>query len=104
MRTVNEEGTIYIDVTFYNTDNETFTPAAAQYRIDCLTTGNEVRSWTDLVPAESITIAVTGSDNQIFSEVNNREMRQIVVKYTDSFGREQISQSQYRVDNLQGIR
>ena len=56
------------------------------------------------MPAETITLAITGSDNQIFSEVNNREMRQIVIKYTDSFGREQINQSQYRVDNLQGIR
>jgi hypothetical protein len=104
MKSVNEEGTLYFTVKFYDTDDALFTPSSAAYRIDCLTSGNEVRAWTDLIPADVITIAVTGSDNQIYDEARSREIRQMVIKYADGSGNEQKSQIQYRVDNLKGIR
>lgn len=103
MKSVNEEGTLYFTVKFYDVDDALFTPSAAAYRIDCLTSGNEVRAWTDLTPAETVTIAVTGDDNQIFDERLSREIRQVVIRYTDVSGNEQKSQIQYRVDNLKGI-
>jgi hypothetical protein len=103
MKSVNENGTLYITASFYDTANALFTPAAADYRIDCLTTGNEVRAWTDLTPATSVTIAVTGDDTQIYNENNSREVRQLVVRYTDASGNSQTNQTQFRVDNLRGI-
>ena len=103
MKSVNEGGTLYFTVKFYNVSDELFAPTAVQYRIDCLTTGSEARDWTSVTPATSVTLAVTGDDNQIFNELNAREVRQMVVKYTDLSGNDQHSQIQWRVDNLQGV-
>ena len=103
MKSVNEEGTLYFTVKFYDVDNALFIPSAVQYRIDCLTTGSEVRDWTTVTPASTVTIAATGDDNQIYNETSTREVRQMVVKYTDVSTNDQHSQIQWRVDNLKGI-
>ena len=103
MRNVNEKGTLYVTAKFYDIDDELFTPADMDYRIDCLTSGEEIRGWTTLVPAESVSIAITGSDNRIVASTHSREIRQLVVRYTDALGNTQKSQAQYRVDNLQGV-
>ena len=103
MKSVNEEGTLYFTVKFYDVDNALFVPSAVSYRIDCLTTGNEVRAWTTVTPANTVTIAATGDDNQIYNELSTREVRQMVVKYTDVSTNDQHSQIQWRVDNLKGV-
>lgn len=103
MRNVNEKGTVYVTVRFYDTTDSLFTPLTAAYRVDCLTSGHEIRDWTDVLPDQQIAIALTGEDNRIVDARHSREMRQLVVRYTDEAGNEQKSQVQYRVDNLQGI-
>ena len=103
MRNVNEEGTLYVTAKFYDTNDLLFTPASADYRIDCLTSGSAIREWTSLTPATSVTIAVTGDDNRIVDSRHSRETRQLVVRYTDGSGNGQLSQAQYRVDNLHGV-
>lgn len=103
MRNVNERGTLYVTVKFYDLDDALFTPVTAAYRVDCLTSGHEVRAWTDLVPATSVTITLTNDDNRIIDSAHSREIRQLVVRYVDEAGNEQKSQAQYRVDNLQGV-
>ena len=103
MRNVNEEGTLYVTVKFYDTNDTLFTPASADYRVDCLSSGSEIRNWTALTPATSVSIPLTGDDNRIVDGRHSREMRQLVVRYTDGSGNEQKSQAQYRVDNLQGV-
>jgi hypothetical protein len=103
MRNVNERGTLYVTVKFYDLEDTLFTPASAAYRVDCLTSGHEIRAWTDLLPAESVSFALTGDDNRIIDERHSREMRQLVVRFEDESGNEQKSQAQYRVDNLSGV-
>ena len=90
-------------VNFYDLNDVLFVPASASYRIDCLTSGSEVRGWTEITPAESVTITLAGDDNRIVNSLNNREIRQLVVKFTDSSGNAQKDQAQYRVDNLRGV-
>ena len=103
MRNVNERGTIYVTIKFYDLQDEPFEPASVDYRIDCLTSGEEIRAWTTVTPAESVSIPITGSDNRIVASCHSREIRQLVVRYADSLGNAQKSQAQYRVDNLQGV-
>ena len=103
MRSVNESGTLYITAKFYDVNDTLFTPAAADYRIDCLTSGEEIRAWTTLTPATSVTIAVTGDDTKIVNQARGREIRQLVIRYTDGSGNSTTNQTQFRVDNLRGI-
>ena len=103
MRSVNERGTMYVVVKFYDLNDALFTPASASYRIDCLTSGVEIRGWTEITPAESVTIPLTGDDNRIINGRNSRETRQLVVRFADSTGNTQKDQAQYRVDNLRGV-
>lgn len=103
MRNVNEKGTLYVTVKFYDLDDDLFTPTSADYRVDCLTSGYEIRDWTAITPATSVTVTLTGEDNRIVDSRHSREIRQLVVRYVDEAGNEQKSQAQYRVDNLQGV-
>lgn len=102
-RVVNEQDTMYAQVRFYDLDAVLFIPVSVGYRVDCLTTGSEMRGWTVIVPAQSVTIPLASEDNRIVNSLNSREIRQLVVRFEDSDGNMQKGQAQYRVDNLRGV-
>lgn len=54
-------------------------PAAAKFRVDCLTTGQQVQDWTSLTPAASISIPITATHNAILDASNDRETKQLSV-------------------------
>jgi hypothetical protein len=63
-----------------NGDLVPYTPAAADYRIDCLTTQQQVRDWTALDPVgETATITLTAEDTALLGSSGANEQRQIVV-------------------------
>lgn len=74
---VQEKSSFTATVYFRNGDAST-TPTTARYRIDCSTTGEAIRAWTDLTPATSIAISITPDDNKIVSQ--REERRQITVE------------------------
>jgi len=78
-------------------------PTTARYRIDCLDTRQEVTGWTSLTPANSITIDITASDNNIISGHNTDETKQLIVQ-SDHGTDDQVTQAiTYKVRNLYGI-
>lgn len=54
-------------------------PSTAKYRIDCLTTEKEIKGWTTLTPAASISISIVAADNAIQDESNAYEIRRLTV-------------------------
>lgn len=54
-------------------------PAAAKYRLDCLSTGQTIKDWTSLTPAASINISISATDNAILDTSNDSERKQLSV-------------------------
>ena len=104
-----EGSTFERDVTFLNTDGQPVTPTSARYRIDCLTTGTEVRAWTPLTPAPTVTLVIggtadnTANDNRIIGYNRETEERQCVVENTDSSGNIGRKAFKWDVVNLAGV-
>lgn len=76
---VQEKSSFTATVYFRDADASTV-PTTARYRIDCSTTGEAIRAWTDLTPAASIEITITPDDNKIVSTQRREERRQITVE------------------------
>lgn len=75
-----QEGGSFSATAYFRTGNAAATPTTAQYRIDCLTSGKEVRGWTDLSVSTSNSITVTSTDNAIQNPGNEWEKKQITVQ------------------------
>lgn len=78
MSGVNERSTAYITAQLRDRTNQLAVPSAVTYRIDCLTTGAQIKPWTALPPTSSVEIVVAASENAILGG-NERERRCVTV-------------------------
>jgi hypothetical protein len=78
------------------------TPASVRYRIDCLTTRTTVKDWTTVSPASSVTVTVTGAENEIIDDANTYEWRQLTVEADTGLSDQYRGSRQWRVENLYG--
>ena len=76
---VQEKSSFTATVYFRDSDAGT-TPTTARYRVDCVSTGEAIRAWTNLTPAESIEITLTPDDNKIVSSQRREERRQLTIE------------------------
>ena len=94
-------------VTVYNRTRPTkvsSTPTTIAYRIDCLSTSEEITDWTTVAsPAASNTIVITADENQILDNSHNIETKQITIKLDAGLSTQQIKPAQWKVRNLIGI-
>jgi hypothetical protein len=104
VRNYNEGQSFTATFKFFDASNFPSSPITARYRIDCLSSGQEVRGWTELTPAQSIDIAVTPSDNAIKDSRNSVERKQIVVQSNYGTESQSVQDSEWEVKNLQGVR
>ena len=85
---VNEESFQTVEAVYFNETGAAFTPSAARYRVDDLTTRQFALEWTTIAtPATSNTIHVTAAQNKIFNPNNVAEKRQITVEATAPNGK-----------------
>ncbi len=101
MTTVNEGSTCYLDVSFKDKDGVLAAPTSISYRIDCLTTGAEIKEATVFSPpASSIEIEIDKTENAIQDQSNNSERRLVTV--TGSYGAEDdiVEEFEYDVMNM----
>lgn len=103
LRKYNEGQSATITITFQDDDGTIVTPTTARYRIDCLTTKQEVRDWTTITPASTVTIAITPSDNAIISDRNDTERKQMVIQTDHGTDDQAVEYSEWTVKNLQGV-
>ena len=102
MDSVNEGSTAYLAVTFRDRDGNAAAPSSVSYRIDCLTTGQEVRGDTVVSPGSSIEITLAPSDTAIL-DGNSYERRRVTVQAAYSGGEAINAQYDYQVKNLTGV-
>lgn len=104
-RTIVPEETVF-DVTVYFRTRSTkaaSTPTTIHYRLDCLSTNSQIVDWTSVVTASAVNITIGSDTNQILSDRNALERKQITVKTDSGLSTQQIKAASWTVRNLQGI-
>jgi hypothetical protein len=103
VRKYNEGQSATVNIVFQDDDNVATTPTTLRYRIDCLTNRRQVRDWTTLTPASSVSIPITPSDNAILNTRNDVERRQMVIQTEYGTNDQAVEYSEWTVKNLQGV-
>lgn len=76
-------------------------PTTVEYRVDCLTTGGEVRDWTAVTPAaQAVTIILTADDTAILNDDNLSEHRRVTVTANRGLATTKTQIYQFWVQNL----
>lgn len=78
-------------------------PTTAHYRVDCLTTGQQITDWTALSAAASIEITITATETQILEDSSRLETKQITVQADQGLSTQVNGKTIFKVRNLQGI-
>jgi hypothetical protein len=99
---VKEQRRSWVQARFLNKFGRLEAPLSVRYRIDCRTTFQQVRDWTDVTPASSVEIEISSNENRILGG-NDREER--VVTVIGDYGGGDLIPDEYAyvVKNLQGL-
>jgi len=81
---MNEGDDGWLTVVFADRDGDPEIPSAVSYRVDCLTTGTDVRAATAVSPAASVEIEITSTDTAIQDAGNDVERKLLTA--TASYG------------------
>ena len=84
MKTVNEKSTAWLAFTNLDRTRTGALPTSMTYRIDCVTTGAEIRADTAITPAISGEVVLTPADTTLESQDNPVELRRVTI--TSVFG------------------
>jgi len=95
-----QEGSSFTATAYFRLIDASTVPTTARYRIDCSTTGDAVRAWTDLTPAASIEIAITPADNAIISNTGLDERKQLTVETDTGLDTQRRERVFYNVSNI----
>ena len=104
--TIVQEETTFTSTAYFRTrqSKQAATPTTVSYRLDCLTTGKQIRDWTTVSSFDkTANIVIASSDNQILGDGNRIERKQITVKVDTGLVTQLIKSKQWHVQNLQGI-
>ena len=101
---VNEENAFPLTAYFrVRSTKASSVPTTVRYRIDCLKSGAEIKGWTTVSAAASVTITITADDNQIRNGSNRFERKQIIVQADNGLSGQVSGKAVWIVDNLTGI-
>lgn len=79
------------------------TPTTVHYRVDCLSTRQNLKPWTSVSAASSVSISIGSAENEIQDATKTRERRQLIVKADDGLSTQAIGHVEWTVENLHGI-
>ncbi len=100
-RKVNEK-TSFSATSYYRNGDAAGSSTTAEYRVDCLTSGQELTDWTSLTPAASIAIAITPTENRIVDTWNLSERKQLTVSADRGLSTEGRESVTWKVKNILG--
>lgn len=104
MERVNEKSTAYLSVTFRDKAGAAQAPTTASYRIDDVTTGQQVRDDTDIAsPASTVELTLTVADNTLKNPIATTEQRRVTVTAEYGAGDAVRAEYIYEVINLAGV-
>jgi len=100
LRSINRESKIYLDVDFTDADGNAATPTSVEYRVDCRTTGRQLRDWTSVAsPAAATEIELSGADTSIVDMGHATEIHSCTIRATYGAGDEFRTEYQFLVRN-----
>jgi hypothetical protein len=99
---INEGSALAFTITLY-TDGTLTVPTSLRYRVDCITTGATLTSWTSLTPASTTSVTVTPAANAIQNNSNFTEVKTITLEADHGLSGAYTHETTWRVKNLQGI-
>lgn len=105
-RYINEATAANVHARFFDNRNELTAPASVRYLIRDLTNDREVRSWTNVTPAEEIDITLTAEDNELFDTNKKRarfEHRVVTVQANVGLETQFTEEAHYYLRNIEGI-
>ena len=96
------EGSSFTATAYFRTGDAGAASTTAKYRVDNLTTGEELKDWTTLSVAESISIAMTATFNAIKRDGNSYEKIQLSVASDPDTATATIATATWTVRNVYG--
>jgi hypothetical protein len=103
MSTVNEGSSADFVVSFRDADGDLAVPTAVRYRIDCMTTGAQIKDWTSLSAASSVTVPMTPTENVMQSESNSRETRRVTIEASYAAADKIVDFEEFTLANSMGL-
>lgn len=100
MDRVNEGTTAYLTVSFLDKAGAASAPSAVSYRIDCLTSGAQIKDDTSASASASVEITLSAADNALQSQARARERRRVTVTGTYGAADAVVDQYDYEIVNL----
>ena len=100
---VNEGSSASFTVAFLDEDGASTTPTAVRYRIDCVTTGAEIVTWTSLTPGATVSVPLTAAAHVMQAETNTRESRRVTVEASYSSDGKLVDYEDYTLQNSLGL-
>ena len=100
---VKEGSSAKLRVDFFDESGAPAAPSAVSVRIECLTTGTEIRAETSVTPAQSVTVDITPTENRIIDPARSTERRRVTVRSQYGAGEALNEQYDYVVQNLSGV-
>jgi hypothetical protein len=80
---VNERSRYFTRVSFTDENGDPVTPMTAEYKIDDIDSGLEVRGWTDITTlAEQVDVPWETTDTEILDETKPHELRRMTWRWT----------------------
>jgi hypothetical protein len=77
------------------------TPTTVKWRLDCLTTGEEIVDWTTVSAASNVSISITGTHNAIQGG-HDVETKQLTILLDDGLSTQYREATTWTVENLYG--
>lgn len=98
-----KEGSAFTATAYFRDAGAASTPTNVQYRIDNLTTGENIADWTTVAAAANVSISVTATHNAIRSQCNRAERLQLTVDADHGLATQVRESVVYEVENVHGF-
>ena len=102
-KTTVKERSSFTATSHFRAEDAAQAPTTAEYRIDCLDTGEAIQGWTSLTAATRISIPVTSENNRIVDNWHSKERRQLTVSADRGTATETRDTIQWQVENIRGF-
>lgn len=102
--TIVPEGTTFTATAYFRTRSTkaASVPTNVYYRVDCLTTKEQLQDWTVVSTAGNVSITMTAAFNAIQDDSNQWERKQLTVMADRGLSTQAVNRAYYKVENVFG--
>lgn len=98
-----KEGSAFTATAYFREAGAAVTPTNVYYRIDNLSTGENIADWTSVTAASNVSISVTSTHNALRSQSNSFERLQLSVDADHGLSTQVRESVLYEVENVRGV-